>query len=131
MVTQTFTVDANEQIRAVGVDVEEPETGITVSARILVDGSAVGSTSSLTAKQKGFYRLPLTKPYLVRQKTTVTVEVTYQGTKSGQYVDVLYQLENKKKALYQEENDKNNQTQKKRLSSIPAMWTATALRSTA
>ena len=100
VVTQTFTVDANEQIRAVGVDGEEPETGITVSARILVNGSDVGSTSSLTAKQQGFYRLPLTKPYLVRQKTTVTVEVTYQGTKSGQYVDVLYQLENKKSGEY-------------------------------
>ena len=65
-----------------------------------MNGSAVASAPALTVKQDGFYRLPMTKPYLVRQKTTVTVEVTYQGTASGQYVDVLYQLENRKSSEY-------------------------------
>ena len=98
VVSQDYTVDAYEQIRAIGVDVYNPD--VKVSAKILVNGKTAGSTAAVTAQKKGFYRLELKKPYLVTQKTKVTVEVTYQGTKSGQTIQVLFQQENKKNREY-------------------------------
>ena len=98
VVRQDFTVDAYEQIRAIGVDVED--TGIILSASVLVNGQTAGSTGDVTAKQKGFYRLKLKKPYLVTQKTKVTVEVIYQGTQNNQIINLLLQQENYRSSEY-------------------------------
>lgn len=98
VVKQDFTVDAYEQIRAIGVDVEN--TGIILSASVLVNGETAGSSGTVTAERKGFYRLELKKPYLVTQKTNITVEVTYQGTQNNQIIDLLLQQENYRNSEY-------------------------------
>ena len=74
---QEYTVDAQEQITAVGVDVETP--GITISARVLVNGKEAGATKTRKAAQKGIYRLPLVSPVLMTSREIVAVEVTYTG----------------------------------------------------
>ena len=74
---QEYTVDAQEQITAVGIDVETP--GVTISARVLVNGKEAGVTKSRKAAQKGSYRLPLVSPVLMTSRETVAVEVTYTG----------------------------------------------------
>ena len=85
---QEYTVDAQEQITAVGVDVATP--GITISARVLVNGKEAGVTKSRKAAQKGIYRLPLVSPVLMTSRDTVAVEVTYIGN-GKDYIWVPYQ----------------------------------------
>ena len=86
---QAFTVDGDEQIRAVGVDVDTEN--VTVSAVIRVNGRKVAETKPCTASMAGFYRLELTSPWLVSSKTKVDVEVTYQARKEGTLLRIWYQ----------------------------------------
>ncbi len=86
---QAFTVDGDEQIRAVGVDVDTEN--VTVSAVIRVNGRKVAETKPCTASIAGFYRLELTSPWLVSSKTKVDVEVTYQARKEGTLLRIWYQ----------------------------------------
>lgn len=86
---QAFTVDGDEQIRAVGVDVDTAD--VNVSAVIRVNGRKVAETKPCTASMAGFYRLELTSPWLVSSKTKVDVEVTYQARKEGTLLGIWYQ----------------------------------------
>ena len=86
---QEYTVDGDEQIRAIGTDVEIAD--VNVSAVIRVNGRKVAETKSYIASMAGFYRLELTSPWLVTSKTKVEVEVTYQARKEGTLLRIFYQ----------------------------------------
>ena len=86
---QEYTVDGDEQIRAVGVDLEAGD--VTLSAVLRVNGRQVAETTPFTASMPGFYRLELTSPWLVSSKTKVEVEVTYKARKEGTLLRIWYQ----------------------------------------
>ena len=86
---QEYTVDGDEQIRAIGTDVETAD--VNVSAVIRVNGRKVAETKSYIASMAGFYRLELTSPWIVTSKTKVEVEVTYQARKEGTLLRIFYQ----------------------------------------
>ena len=88
VVRQTFTVDGNEKLQAVGVETGSDNTKITVSVRI---GGKEVARGSVTAVYRGFYLVSLNSPYDVATRTDVELFVTYQATELGARVAVPYE----------------------------------------
>lgn len=89
VVRQSFTLDGQEKLQAVGVETGADKMKVTVSVQ--VGGSEVAS-GSVTANYKGFYRVPLNTAYSISDRTEVELVVTYQAQVSGSRVYIPYEV---------------------------------------
>lgn len=89
VVRQSFTLDGQEKLQAVGVETGADKMKVTVSVQ--VGGSEVAS-GSVTANYKGFYRVPLNTAYSISDRTAVELVVTYQAQVSGSRVYIPYEV---------------------------------------
>ena len=87
VVTQTYHLDGNEKINAIGV--ETATDGLTISVSVRIDGTEVAK-GSRSAPNAGFYRVRLDNPYVLTSATDVDVVVTHKG-KSDQEILVPYE----------------------------------------
>ena len=78
---QDFTVDANEQIEAVGFYTEMAGTGVQI---ILTDGRKTVSTYAYIANP-GYSLIPLSEPLTISQQSTVTVSYFYTDAGGNEY----------------------------------------------
>ena len=81
-VTQEYTVDAGEVIRAVGFETGSQNLNVEISVS---DGSTV-STAVKKTTHTGFYSVPLSHAINVTEKKKVTLTITYTGSGSVRVV---------------------------------------------
>ena len=87
--TQTYHLDGNEKINAIGV--ETAMDGLQISVSVRIDGKEVAK-GSRSAPNAGFYRVKLDNPYVLTSASDVDIVVTHKG-KSDQEIIVPYECE--------------------------------------